>query len=159
MLQQRDITSRQNPTELALYEIAYKNQVDEKLENELTKLANLLKEIKRHFPDDNLSKLTRELLDEIRFLFKEDHYKEEKEVRVVRVCYFKEENKKQESDEIEIDTEQIPPRFYLETDKSLRFHEVILGPNAKNPSEWKKWLKQQRDDLEITPSNAKYRNS
>ena len=159
MHQRRDMTSRKRPVKLALYKIAYKSQVDRKLKEELTELARLLKKIKTHFSNKNLPKLVSELLDEIRFLFKEDHYKEEKEVRVVRVCYFKEENKKQESDEIEIDTEQIPPRFYLETDKSLRFHEVILGPNTKNPSEWKKWLKQQRDDLVITPSNAKYRNS
>ena len=182
MRQQRDMESRQRPIKLELYKIAYKSQVNKKWENDLATLAELLSNIQDYPSNSNLSKLVRELLDEIRFLFKEDHYKEEKEVRVVRICYFKEENEQPKGheikiepekispgfeeeneqpkgDEIEIDTEQIPPRFYLETDKSLHFHEVILGPNAKHLSEWKKWLKKQRKSLVIKQSKAKYRNS
>ena len=33
----------------------------------------------------------------------------------------------QESNEIKVDTEQIPPRFYLDAHDSFRFEEVILG--------------------------------
>ncbi len=166
MPQSGDMASRKIPDKPPLYEIAYKSEIDntEGLKDELNKLEDLLQEIKDNFPSDQSSKdkvlqLVRAMLDEIRFLFKADHYKEEKEFRVVRVRYPGEENQQQGPDEIKIDIEQIPPRFYLETDKDFRFNEVILGPSAQRSDEWTEWLKRQRKGLAVEKSEIKYRNS
>ena len=166
MPQLGDMASQKIPDKPVLYKIIYKSEIDNTsgLKDELKELEDLLKEIKDKLPEDKpykdkLLKLVRELLDEIRFLFKADHYKEEKELRVIRVRYSREENQQQGPDEIKIDTEKIPPRFYLETDTDFRFNEVLLGPNAQRSAEWKKWLKQQRENLTIEKSKIKYRNS
>ena len=101
----------------------------------LKELATSLEEIKKfksqtdESKQEGLAKLARELLDDIRFLFKADHYKEEQEVRVVEMRYSWKDGT-QALDQIQVDTEQIPPRFYLETSKDFRFSEVILGPQS-----------------------------
>ena len=91
---------------------------------------------------EGLAKLVRELLDDIRFLFKADHYKEEQEIRVVKMRYSWKDGT-QELDQIQVDTEQIPPRFYLETHENFRFSEVILGPQARGVPKWKRRLKKR----------------
>ena len=104
----------------ALYKILYMDKGNNKeLSQELNELAESLKQVEHHASKrrgnrkNKLKRLTRELLDNIRFLFKASHYKEEQEVRVVQFCYY-DENMSQELDGINIDTEQIPPRFYLD---------------------------------------------
>ncbi len=146
----------------ALYEIVYKSETEKgELHKKLVKLADSLKKIKEFYKGKNkqerqrLSKLVRELLDEIRFLFKADHYKEEKEIRIIQVRYTQEN---EEQNEVKVNAEQIPPRFYLETPESCAFSEVILGPETQNKLEWKQWIKEQDNDLTVTNSKIKYRN-
>ena len=132
----------------ALYKILYMDEEAEKeLSKELDELAESLEQVKSYVSEieDNrknrLKRLARELLDNIRFLFKASHYKEEQEVRVIQFCYY-DENMSQEPDGIKVDTEQIPPRFYLDAHDSFRFDEVILGPEAQGVREWTQWLKE-----------------
>lgn len=128
---------------------------------ELKKLAESLERIKSHLSEkdedikDKLKQLVRDLLDTIRFLFKARHYREEKEVRVVQVRY-DEEDTMQDEDGIQVDTEQIPPRFYLETHENFRFSEVILGPQARGKAEWKRWLKKRDEKLMVYKSEIPY---
>ena len=75
---------------------------------------------KSNIRKNRLKRLARELLDNIRFLFKASHYKEEQEVRVVQFCYY-DENMSQEPNRIKVDTEQIPPHFYLDAHDNFRF--------------------------------------
>ena len=130
---------------------------------ELKKLAESLERIKSHLSEkdegikDKLKQLVRDLLDTIRFLFKARHYREEKEVRVVEFRYYDEENTTQDEDGIQVDTEQIPPRFYLETHENFRFCEVILGRQARGFLEWKRWLNEQDNTLSVKRSEIKYR--
>ena len=156
-------SSVRQPTKPALYSIAYRSDCTEKkeLSSALGALATSLGGINTFYEkleDDEqkkrLAKLVRELLDDIRFLFKANHYREEREVRVVHVSYY-EENMMQEQDGIKVDTEQIPPRFYLETHKNFRFSEVILGPKTRGVQEWQRWLKEQGHD-KVEPSEIKY---
>ena len=135
----------------------------QKLSEGLKKLAESLKQIKGHIEeekDDNrkkeLKKLACDLLDTIRFLFKARHYREEKEVRVVEVRYYAETKTAQEPDDIQVDTKQIPPRFYLEMHENFRFSEVILGPQARGETEWKRWLKEQDKTLSVKRSGIIY---
>ena len=125
------------------------------------KLVESLKRIKEHIENEKdnenkreLRKLVCDLLDPIRFLFKARHYKEEKEVRVVQVRYYDETKTAKEPDDIQVDMEQIPPRFYLETHENFRFSEVILGPQTHGVSEWKRWLKER--DIKVDQSEIQY---
>ena len=127
------------------------------------KLVESLKRIKEHIENEKdnenkreLRKLVCDLLDTIRFLFKARHYREEKEVRVVQVRYYGETKTAQEPNDIQVDMEQIPPRFYLETDENFRFSEVILGPQTRGASEWKRWLKKQDETLSVKKSEINY---
>ena len=132
---------------------------NKELSKELNGLAESLKQVEHHISKgkDNrknrLKRLARELLDNIRFLFKASHYKEEQEVRVIQFCYY-DENVSQEPDGIKVDTEQIPPRFYLDAHDSFRFDEVILGPEAHGVREWKQWLKKR--GIKAKKSEIKY---
>ncbi len=127
------------------------------------KLVESLKRIKEHIENEKdngnkreLRKLVCDLLDTIRFLFKARHYQEEGEVRVVQVRYYDETKTTQKEDGVQVDTEQIPPRFYLETHDDFRFSEVILGPLARGEAEWKRWLKEQDETLIVKKSTINY---
>ena len=128
----------------------------------LKELAESLDRIKSHLSEkdegikDKLKQLVRKLLDAIRFLFKARHYQEEKEVRVVQVRYYDEKNRTKEEDGVHVDTEQIPPRFYLKTHENFRFSEVILGPQTRGVPEWKRWLKEQDKTLSVKRSGINY---
>lgn len=149
------------PQKPELYRIVYGDkETNEEVSEELKQLADSLRQIRDYLSDkdagiqDGLKQLARELLDTIRFLFKASHYSEEREVRVVQIRYY-DENIMQEADEIKVDAEQIPPRFYLETSKDFRFSEVILGPKTRHIEEWLRWLKQQGHD-HVKQSTIKY---
>ena len=144
----------------ALYKILYMDKETKKeLSEKLDELAKSLEQVERYVSKKRINKrnrlkrLTRELLDNIRFLFKASHYKEEQEVRVIQFCYY-DENMSQEPDGIKVDTEQIPPRFYLDAHDSFYFDEVILGPEAHGVREWTQWL--EKRDIKAKKSEIKY---
>ena len=150
---------------LAFYKTHYYGRPNEKLEEELEELGERLKVIKQFIEEIKdklvLRKLVCELLDSIRFLFKESHYCEENEVRIIQLRYG-ETNESSES-QIKVDVDNIPPRFYLEALKSFRFSEVILGPKTRNAQEWEQWVKakakEQNRSVEIKQSGIKYGKS
>ena len=143
-----------------LYNVSYIEGESKELTEELGDLAKCLKQIEDEVlrkADDKkepLRTLVCQMLDSIRFLFKKSHYQAEKEVRIIQVHYFR-ENEESSTDKIKVDTEQIPPRFYLEASESLRFSEVILGPQARGVPEWQRWLKEQGHD-NVEQSQIKY---
>ena len=144
----------------ALYKILYMDKETKKeLSEELDELAKSLEQVERYVSKKRINKRNRlkrlacELLDNIRFLFKASHYKEEQEVRVIQFCYY-DENMSQEPDGIKVDTEQMPPRFYLDAHDSFRFDEVILGPEAHGVLEWTQWLKER--GIKAKKSEIKY---
>ncbi len=149
----------QATTPPTLYNVSYIEGESKGLTEELGDLAKCLKQIKDEVlkkADDKkeqLRSLVCQMLDSIRFLFKKSHYQAEKEVRIIQVHYFR-ENEESSTDEIKVDTEQIPPRFYLETHENFRFSEVILGPQARGVSEWKHWLKKR--DIKADQSKIPY---
>ena len=130
------------------------------LSEELKKLAKSLKQIEKQIEEENdsskekLRELVRDLLDAIRFLFKSRHYREEGEVRVVQVRYCDKKKTAQDSNNIQVDMSQIPPRFYVETHENFRFSEIILGPQTRGVHEWKRWLKER--DIKVNQSKIQY---
>ncbi len=159
-------TPSRPPQKPCLYQIVYSNTQGEivddnkefkkELEDKLNPLKESLLSIKEHIekePDDKkkeLKRLVRDVLDIIRFLFKASHYSEEKEVRVVQIRYLG----KSGEDGIQVDTEQIPPRFYLEAHEDVRFGEAILGPQTRRVPEWTRWL--EKFNVTVTKSNIPY---
>lgn len=125
-----------------LYEVAYKSDIEEKSMLELLgKLVAPLATLQELCHSEEIvGDNTREMLDSIRFLFKADHYREEKEVRVVQMLY---QGAGAGQYERKIDEGWIPPRFYLEMPENFKFNEVILGPRASRVPDWQLWLKDQ----------------
>ena len=155
---------REPPARPALYRVAYRTdegQISEDLTAELLELSESLKQVKAnvlHKANDTkeqLRDLVCELLDSIRFLFKKDHYREEQEVRIVEIRN-EEQTEDGKADGVSIDTDRIPPRLYLEAGDSVRFGEVILGPEARAVYEWTRWLKEQDKTLIVAKSRIEY---
>ena len=163
-----EIKDHNNLQKLELYKIHYRGKSDGELKKGLKILRDQL-EIIRGFIEkvqgeetkSALQRLARELLDSIRFLFKDNHYSEENEVRVIQWNY----GEKDESSEskIKVDVENIPPRFYVEAPENFRFSEVILGPRTERYQEWEQWLKteakKQEKNIDIKRSKIKYGKS
>ena len=108
-----------NPKRYSLFKVIYESEITEK-KGESTEESNI-KELKRYLRKvkeilkylkgkEETYKVVREILDEIRFLFKADHYKEEKEARVVVMSY---------GGKQEVDYEKLPPSFYMENPKDV----------------------------------------
>ena len=77
------------------------------------------------------------------FFFKSDHYKDEKEARVIVVRHQGQMDQKS-SDKIKIDTDIIPPRFYVEPFEGSILESVILGPQVKRFAEWTEIFKRSK---------------
>ena len=155
-LRQRETTKQNLPP--VLYEVIYKNEISTKLLKKLKTLAEDLKNIdeccKLHETDkEKFADLTREILDSIRFLFKEDHYREENEARVIEMLYSVDG---EQVPQRKVDMDRIPPRFYLEMPGDITFSEVILGPKTDKVPEWKQWLREKNIE-NVSQSNIKYR--
>ncbi len=165
--------------DLAFYKIHYQRESKNyELEKELRDLGSQLNHINKFIEEVHaekikslwqkivpkqeieysLRRLVCELLDSIRFLFKDKHYCEEEEVRIIQLRY----SEKSESSESqsEVDMENIPPRFYLEAPKNFQFSEVILGPRTERYQEWEQWLKtkakEQGKIIDIKKSEIPY---
>ena len=172
LLDKQNASESRPQTKPSLYEISYPD--DETPEH----LKNLAKQIKRinyfnnkeehkteeHKTEEHktkkkqLDELARNFLDTIRFLFKSDHYKAEKEVRIVEFHAYKEGETQSSSNNIKVDVKQIPPRFYVEAPENFCFSEAILGPKVRGSREWKQWIEyeQKNPKVKVQQSKIKY---
>ena len=144
----------------SLYKISYpddkNDENDETLENlkDLAEQINLINDFnnkKQHEKKkEQLDELARNFLDTIRFLFKSDHYKAEKEARIVEFHAYKEDEAQSSDNNIKVDVKQIPPRFYVEAPEDFCFSEVILGPRVRSSRDWKQWIEYERKNSEVS---------
>ena len=137
-----------------IYKIAYKGYIesDRKLKRLLENLAKTLNDIKgQGWNKENTNhQLAREILDEIRFLFKADHYREEEELRIVKFSG-------EPTEDVKVDNYLLPPRFYMEAPPQLELKKIILGPQARGFSGWKWWIEEERrSKLEVEKSDIEY---
>ncbi|OUP49263.1 tetratricopeptide repeat protein [Lachnoclostridium sp. An181] len=92
----------------------------------IQKACKYLSELEKTFQDEEIKPkcqdiirtVVTDMLNEVRFLFKDPEYKHEKELRMIRQSY---------NPQIEMDVYKIP-RLYIEVEKEVRFNEVRLGP-------------------------------
>lgn len=138
-----------------IYKIAYKDDMEsESLSLSLDVLKDLLDKIKVHQWDNNNPDhlLAREILDEIRFLFKANQYRGETELRIVKIRHFSDEL----PEDVKVDMDKLPPRFYMEAPNQLQLKKVILGPQAKAFAGWARWIKTANSKLEVEQSDIPY---
>lgn len=86
------------------------------------------------------------MFNEIRYLFKGQEYKNEKEYRVMKL-----------SDKPLIDETPKIPRLYIEIDRDIELEEVILGPKVTNGYQIVPWLKETKKVKSIKKSKRNYR--
>ncbi len=89
--------------------------------------------------------LTRAYLDKVRFFFKNQAYSYEKEARIVKFRWIREEGDIPE--DVIIDSPEnkggMPYKLYMELPETVRCNEVILGPKTPHRDEWRAWLRRQ----------------
>ncbi|EGT5619491.1 tetratricopeptide repeat protein, partial [Clostridium perfringens] len=98
-----------------------------------------------------LKSIIQNILDQIRFLFKDKNYEHEKELRLIK---FENNGKVKYTGENE---GFIVPHVYIEMDKELEVEEVILGPKAKNPMEVATYLYYTDKVKQVSKSKIKYK--
>ena len=137
---------------------------EEKIKKELQELGKrveiinqFIEKVQEKETKNILRRLARELLDSIRFLFKERYYRDEKERRVILWRYG--ERNKSLGAQIKADMGNIPPRFYMEAPENFWFSKVILGPRLEHARQWQRWFKAQDEDIEIDQSKIPYGKS
>ena len=169
MPMQGGISDQETPTKPCLYQVVYQQEEDddnrrEILQNMAAKLRQIntecLEKGNNNKEKESIRELVRELLDEIRFLFKAEHYREEKEMRVVLMRYIPMDETPLNSD-IKEDADHFPPRFYLDAPEGFHFDKVLLGPRALGLTQWQQWarVKPRGQDISIEKSKIPYRNS
>ena len=160
--------SEQKSTKPCLYQVLYQQEEDDERRGIILEMADALEQINteclkeknNNAEKESIRGLVRELLDEIRFLFKAEHYREEKEMRVVLIQYIPMDSTPLNSD-IKEDTDHFPPRLYLDAPEGFHFKKVLLGPRALGLAQWRQWarVKQRGQGIPIEKSKIPYAGS
>ena len=160
--------------EECIYRVVYENEINPDANKDLqARLGQLIDELiyiteKDWEPGtgkEETLRLVGESLDEVSFLFKGSHYREDRELRIVRSHYASEpvqlgehdaeSESESESSDVKADAAHHPPRIYLEV-QSLDLKGVTLGPMTQDALEWTHWLKWRKSDLKIHHSKIRY---
>ena len=143
------------------YRVIYMKQI-EQFSDELKHIADALKKIsstidglkstKIKVNREDLYDLVRKVLDNIRFLFKTDHFREEREIRIIKLDYHSQDEIEHEH---KVEGKNPSTQLYMEL-PNLEFQEVILGPKVEEFGEWEKWLKKKRKGYEVRKSKIQF---
>lgn len=112
-----------------LYKVYYYNTEeldanDSKVIALCDEIAKLLGEIAQYMNNSEIKELVVNIINSIRYLFKDVAYANEDEIRIISIDYY---DKKL----IDIVSEEVP-RFYRELDKEIYFNRIILGPKSED---------------------------
>jgi tetratricopeptide (TPR) repeat protein len=144
-----------------LYYVVYESDNNYK---ELTKILleinniakDLLKTATRDDEKEFIKTIINLLLDEIRYLVKSKHYKEEKECRII-----KDYNLEIHNQNIKLDKNHTPPKLYIDIEKDLTnyINKVVLGSRLDNPESWETYLNYHlyNKDVIINSSTCNFR--
>lgn len=144
-----------------LYEVLYigKNdngeyQAEENVTECIKEIGMMLFKLENDLKLNSSSKtkeIIQNILDQVRFLFKDKSYEYEKEVRIVK---FEGNGNIKYTDDVE---GFIVPHVYINLDKEIKLKEVILGPKVDNVSEIANYLYYTEKVDKVSKSNIKYR--
>lgn len=155
-------TPDNNPTEdyYCLYKIEYvEKNIDDtyKLNDTNSKLFKDICEKLVPFKEDiekdgqsSIKTIIKNILDQIRFLFKDKDYKYEQEIRLVKF---------ENNGNIKYTTDLegfIVPHVYINMKKDLHLEEIVLGPKVQNAREISNYLYYTDRVKEVSKSKIKY---
>lgn len=99
-----------------------------------------------------IKEIIQNILDQVRYLFKDDNYSHEQELRVIK---FEDDRKI-----IEYTTDAegfVVPHVYVNIDKDLAVEEVVLGPKVNNTIEISNYLYYTEEVDKVSKSRIKYK--
>ena len=150
-----------SPPANCIYRVVYENQVwnIDGLKDAFQELVGVLKVITEQPQQPKVYQVAKEMLDEIRFLFKANKYQEEKELRIVETYYPSKDG--QAKGVVKLDDNFSPPRPYIKAPPQLKLKEVIFGPRTQRIKEWKWWIEEENKSLNVKArqSEIKYRDN
>lgn len=99
-----------------------------------------------------IKEIIQNILDQVRYLFKDDNYSHEQELRVIKF--------EDDKEEIEYTTDAegfVVPHVYVNIDKDLAVEEVVLGPKVSNTIEIANYLYYTEQVDKVSKSRIKYK--
>jgi hypothetical protein len=147
-----NIETTDDDEKFCLYKVIYE---DTKEYKELIKVLKRINDYAKDLDldDKRIRNLLKSLLDDLRYLVKSKHYKEEGEYRIIKTY-----NINDKRDKIKIDDDnKFPPRLYIEIEKDFTEYidEIILGPRMENKEAWKTYLSYHK--IKVRESNCKFK--
>lgn len=141
--------------DLTLYKVKYidfeklnKGEEKDAIINAIDEIANNLNELEKVILKyESVRKWINDLLDMIRFLFKDYDYNYENEVRVIIHA---------EDAQIKLDDTLVVPRLFVEIQKKLEYKEIILGSKIDKPVEIAPFLLHSGMVKKVTKSGIHY---
>lgn len=154
--------SREKPkTYYCLYKIEYiRNENDRyKIENEeiaelLIRISDKVKDFREDIEGNgnpSIKGIIQNILDQVRFLFKDQNYEHEEEVRLVK---FEDNGNVKYTGSAEGFR---VPHVYIELERDLKLEEIILGPKVQNPIEIANYLYYTDRVKEVSKSKIRYK--
>jgi hypothetical protein len=147
-----ETTNKEDKEKFCLYKVIYEDT------EEYEELKKILEEINTdagslNLNNEKIKNLLKSLLDDLRYLVKSKHYKEEAEYRIIKTYNI---NDKREKIKID-DNNKFPPRLYIEIEKDFieYIDEIILGPRIENKEAWKTYLSYHK--IKVRESNCKFK--
>ena len=142
-----------NRENYVLYRVYYYNSAKSDNDDEILKICDeirkLLIDMKNSLNIKKVESATVNILDEIRYLFKDVAYCNEEEVRILCTDYYNEKK-------INTHNNLRVPHFYLELETDLHFNEIILGPKVEDSKELSTYLSCCRNVDTVSKSKIKY---
>ena len=124
----------------------------QKVMSQIESIDTAIQKDQQNIQYESVLPLLRNIIDQVRFLFKFDYYKHEEEVRLLKF-------ESTDSKAIKLNTECEIPKLYIELDngKPLRFKEIILGPKVSTEDEIVPYLTYSDKVDKVKKSNILYR--
>ncbi|MGL5821857.1 MAG: tetratricopeptide repeat protein [Sarcina sp.] len=121
--------------------------------NNVEQTSNYIKEISNK---EEIYKIIREILDNIRFLFKDSTYAYEEEIRLVKF----EDIEDKDNQNVKCTCENegfLIPRLYVNSEKNIQLKEVILGPKVANERGISNYIRYTGRAHKVTKSKIRYK--
>ncbi|MCW6663035.1 DUF2971 domain-containing protein [Aerococcaceae bacterium NML190073] len=156
-----ETTGLKESRKLPLYRVCYIDNVEKKLmceglgSKKLSIIRNHLKNIRDMITNEKnkeMQEFFKEVVDEIRYLFKDKGYSHEREVRLL-------ENVPMSSDRLKLDNrpDLVAPKLYIDYETPILIRKIIFGPKAERTEVLKPYIKYCDPNIEIKHSTIKYR--
>lgn len=126
------------------------NDEEENINDDIRNIQERILYLKDYELEESEKNVVKNILDQVRFLFKSTDYKHEKEARIIK---FDVNNVKI----TDISDGHRVPHLYINVEKDLDISEVILGPKVTQPEEIATYIKYTGKVRKVTKSKINYK--